>query len=874
MAEDNADGVRQLKRHFGARLDEGALLAVLEMFGGSVDEAKQFLEAEEGDEDAYDAYQLAQNEGGIPADYPPTSLQQQLERGGGYRGGRGRGGRRGGPDRRHDMRTAEGRAAAAEERARQREEARRLEEAKPIDERLRRLFLQEEGTLREHHTLQTSHYERYVATLLLLLKSQAVISKSARPRVLGACWARGDRELPLFLLTDRRAKDSFALPHVLGALKLLDTGRQLRAINKQIKRLEAQGTAKPRTIKRLREKTKGFIEGDDPLGAVSGSLARHIREKWISEVSENELLYYALAMPTQPWEELIDLLHVKPSDFKLDWFADFVCGHDPPRDSVLALCQGAIEGTSGSNAPPHAQLCQLIAEQGVELPYSFLRKHVKPPQLSEAARVKIATYESVDKVLWFHEELTCAAVDALLLERLRAGEQVTFGYGKLMERLMYLMALGSGTDTDNENIAEDSVVSLLLKSAEARLKVIQLSLEGPVVVLGDASYSMDVAIRTSTVIGSVLAALSGADLLFFTDEVVRPPTVPRSAAEVLEVSSRVRADGLTAPAAAMWGYLQRRERVKQFVVVTDEVENNKFKAPDGNEYYFPDLYQKYVTDVAPECKIAFVSFLDSPSDRMGRMASALEVMGIQALVFKLDSRRPDLTKLDQILAALQAQTDFFPRCVDAACTQAGPEELQARIQQLQLQETGQQQEAESSAPVKGSGKREASEAWGGSARGGALAGTRAHVDALPRETRLAMIDVISESLDEAILGEAARAVAARVSIAPQVGEGASAASAGTGAADVDMLSSSSGVAPPPEEKRLKVDKDSGPAVPAPAGTTGRECIICLEKPMNTVLLECGHAQFCQECAEKVVAEHQPCPVCRESVTRCKRIFTE
>lgn len=58
--------------------------------------------------------------------------------------------------------------------------------------------------------------------------------------------------------------------------------------------------------------------------------------------------------------------------------------------------------------------------------------------------------------------------------------------------------------------------------------------------------------------------------------------------------------------------------------------------------YFPTLFQKYYQEVFP-AKIVFVSFLDNPSSK-GRMVTALEQMGIEVILFRLDGRRPDLTK--------------------------------------------------------------------------------------------------------------------------------------------------------------------------------------------------------------------------------------
>ncbi len=96
--------------------------------------------------------------------------------------------------------------------------------------------------------------------------------------------------------------------------------------------------------------------------------------------------------------------------------------------------------------------------------------------------------------------------------------------------------------------------------------------------------------------------------------------------------------------------------VKFFIVVTDEIENEKYKG-----FWFPTLFHKYYHEVYPS-KIVFVSFLENPSEK-GRMVTALENMGIAPLQFKLDGKRPDLTKLDSLLGLLASESSFFPQQV-------------------------------------------------------------------------------------------------------------------------------------------------------------------------------------------------------------------
>ncbi len=115
--------------------------------------------------------------------------------------------------------------------------------------------------------------------------------------------------------------------------------------------------------------------------------------------------------------------------------------------------------------------------------------------------------------------------------------------------------------------------------------------------------------------------------------------------EVLDVATNMKADGLTAAAAGLWPYYSAKKIVKFFIVVTDEIDNEKYKGQ-----YFPTLFQKYYNEIFP-AKIVFVSFLENPSEK-GRMVKALENMGITPLQFKLDGKRPDLTKLDSLLGTV------------------------------------------------------------------------------------------------------------------------------------------------------------------------------------------------------------------------------
>ena len=245
------------------------------------------------------------------------------------------------------------------------------------------------------------------------------------------------------------------------------------------------------------------------------------------------------------------------------------------------------------------------------------------------------------KKLIFEQKGGSFEIDTIIDRRLEEGEEPKFSYGKFMERLLYFKMNGVG------------FYEKLIPIAEKRLKEINLPLEAPVVVLGDASYSMDVAIRTSTIIASLLTAICSADLRFFNVVSYPPQYVPASVSQVLHVASTTQADGLTAPACTIWEFYQKKIKVKCFIMVTDEIENEIFQG----QYFFAQLFYKYYTEVYP-AKLVFASFLDNPQQK-GRMVSALESFNIVPLQFRFDGKRPDLTRLDTMFAILATETSGF-----------------------------------------------------------------------------------------------------------------------------------------------------------------------------------------------------------------------
>lgn len=61
------------------------------------------------------------------------------------------------------------------------------------------------------------------------------------------------------------------------------------------------------------------------------------------------------------------------------------------------------------------------------------------------------------------------------------------------------------------------------------------------------------------------------------------------------------------------------------------------------------------------------------------------------------------------------------------------------------------------------------------------------------------------------------------------------------------------------------------SVAEPAEPSGQEenlCKICMDSPIDCVLLECGHMVTCSKCGKRM----SECPICRQYVVRAVHVF--
>ena len=48
-----------------------------------------------------------------------------------------------------------------------------------------------------------------------------------------------------------------------------------------------------------------------------------------------------------------------------------------------------------------------------------------------------------------------------------------------------------------------------------------------------------------------------------------------------------------------------------------------------------------------------------------------------------------------------------------------------------------------------------------------------------------------------------------------------------------------------------------------------ECVVCCDRPVEAVLLECGHAVVCLKCSEGLKGK---CPICRQPIARVVKLY--
>lgn len=512
----------------------------------------------------------------------------------------------------------------------------------------------DDATLKDHLYHQQNNYDEYISHLLLLnFKYNVKFTAMKKARIMAAAIQRNDKELANFLIDHC----NYDLSIMLRVCQILDSCRNSRSFERKLEKV---------TNSKKKSKYKSIIKNLSTLHeglhtSLTQAKIKFIKTNWINKISVEELEKMSIMYPVDSWKKIIDLLHLKPTDFKLHWFTKYVFEGIYPEDSLVAKCKNITKDNINNiiNECPHEYLLKNHKEL---LENNIIDSIAKDLSINDIL-VDWNIFSKSDNIL------------NILLERLNGDNNLRIPYGELMKRIQMLY-----TDKIKNNVTKfDPLIDKLIEIAQHKLETYKLHVQKPVVVIGDASASMDIAVRTSIIITSILCSICDAKLNLFRgeDDLITSP--PRSVNDVINLEQLCKATGLTAPAASLYPYLEKKEIVKTFIIVTDEIENTGYdgkrvghnskitdeKCSDtGNEFssplFFNHVYKEYRETVYP-AKLVFVSFV--PNNRDGPMVADLKkiIPGIEKdiIQFRLNVKKPDLRKLDILLDTLAMEAGVY-----------------------------------------------------------------------------------------------------------------------------------------------------------------------------------------------------------------------
>jgi hypothetical protein len=388
---------------------------------------------------------------------------------------------------------------------------------------------------------------------------------------------------------------------------------------------------------------------------ASGALARKIRH-WAKSLRSDALEFIMLSMPhRRPWKMMADIVHFSPSDFSVQYFLSDVFDGQIPTDSFVAQMRQLVAENNNFQTRAKARAREpVVQNQFLNLASHHPQVYLAYPYIrtldflkTEGIYEHLAAQVPVEVVLWNMEEFyqISPACGAILRKRLSeiqdrshtmdSNYSKVLSFGKLMERILTFRRLKM------EGLAED-----LALIAEDRLRQLksywcEKTADKKVAVIGDASASMQVAIQSASIFASMVSVCLHAELSFYSHIPISSPyPKPSNVKETLHICETIHANNCTAPAAALWQYVQDKTFLDLIVHVTDEEENTRYHG-----YTHAELLDQYKKTVNSEVKLVIVTV--GRGDRSFRQD--LEKHRIDYETITIDGNRPDLTKFESML---------------------------------------------------------------------------------------------------------------------------------------------------------------------------------------------------------------------------------
>ncbi|XP_052101817.1 uncharacterized protein LOC127735621 [Mytilus californianus] len=170
-------------------------------------------------------------------------------------------------------------------------------------------FFMGKVSFEQHIKGQEENRDKYTAAISTMMNSGVDVVQNARVRALAASWARKDQELASALISVR---SQYTFVEVLKALTILDAGRSARVVEKKIKRLQCQKTkVSPKKLGKLKSEHDNLLALKPNTGTATGAVVKQVR-KWVKTFTKDELEFFALHFPVDPWKKLADICHFNP----------------------------------------------------------------------------------------------------------------------------------------------------------------------------------------------------------------------------------------------------------------------------------------------------------------------------------------------------------------------------------------------------------------------------------------------------------------------------------------------------------------------------------------------------------------------------------
>ena len=432
------------------------------------------------------------------------------------------------------------------------------------------------------------------------------------------------------------------LPEITKTCEILDAPRFIRQYEKK---LESAKHANKKSIEHKINFAHELCEYNYNLSLSLGKLK--LVKKWVQSIPKDKLEFKAIIYKTDLWRKLADLTHLHPErDFSLPWFQHFIFGKPAPEGTFTNACINlTIDNFYETYNKYYIPYETIRNKLSLEKTYNNSYQHEKIDNIKNT----ILEREQIDKIIWYIKELKTEQSESILEKRIEEFDDIinsNISYGTLIEMIM--------------NIDNKILYDKLLKVTDDKMKSYKLNIAAPVVILGDASESMQIAIKTCAIITSLLCYITNAELNLFKNTNLHIEDPPKDVTSAISFAKNINASNSTAPVASLNYYYESKKEIKTFIMITDEEENTNlngefFSFHDKN-IMFADMYHSYITEITP-AKLIIISFsnLNKPARMENNLQSKLgDDFSKYVKVFKFNKICPDMNKLDAVFKYLES----------------------------------------------------------------------------------------------------------------------------------------------------------------------------------------------------------------------------